>query len=136
MDKYKDLGFKLTPQRLAILDYLEGNRRHPSAEDIYRQVSKKFPHMSLATVYNTLEVLKAQGKILELKLDPERKRFDPDLHPHHHLICVRCKKIVDIPGEIPAAAKNSLPHPYRKEFEILGSYTEFYGLCKSCQKRR
>ncbi|MBT9168785.1 MAG: Peroxide operon regulator [Syntrophomonadaceae bacterium] len=66
MEKYKDIGLKLTPQRLAILDCLDGNKEHPSAEDIYKDVSKRFPTMSFATVYNTLEALRQRGGILEL----------------------------------------------------------------------
>jgi Fur family peroxide stress response transcriptional regulator len=63
MEKYRDIGFKLTPQRLAILDFLQGNKKHPSAEDIYRSVHKKFPTMSLATVYSTLSALKEKGSL-------------------------------------------------------------------------
>jgi len=96
MQKYKDIGFKLTPQRLAILEFLDGNKSHPSAEEIYRAVSAKFPTMSFATVYNTLETMRKREKILELTIDPDKKRFDPNPTPHHHLICIRCKRIVDI----------------------------------------
>lgn len=133
MKKLKEAKFKLTPQRQAILDYLEGNKEHPSAEDIYRHVSPQYPHMSFATVYNTLEALKARGMILELKLDPKRKRFDPDTHPHHHLICVKCKKIVDIP----VGAQDIVPLPpdrYLEDFVLMGSYVEFYGVCGQCRK--
>lgn len=99
MEKYKAIGIKLTPQRIAILEYLDGNIEHPSAEEIYREVSKKFPTMSFATVYNTLQTLRERGCILELTIDPEKKRFDPNTEPHHHLICVKCKRIVDIHGD-------------------------------------
>ncbi|NTW58892.1 MAG: transcriptional repressor, partial [Nitrospirae bacterium] len=54
-------GFKRTPQRLAILDHLDGNKSHPSAEDIYRVVARKNPSMSFATVYNTLHTLVQAG---------------------------------------------------------------------------
>ena len=77
MMKYKELGMKLTPQRLSILSYLDGNREHPTAEDIYRKVSRKFPTMSLATVYNTLETLKRQGMLTEITIDPDKRHFDP-----------------------------------------------------------
>ena len=70
---------KLTPQRLAILRFLEKNREHPSAADIYKAVSREFPTMSLATVYNTLKVLKRTGNISELSIDSDKKRFDPDM---------------------------------------------------------
>ena len=77
MEKYRDIGFKLTPQRIAILDYLEGNKDHPSADDIYKAVSEKFTTMSLATVYTTLAALKERGNVLELTVDPDKKRYDP-----------------------------------------------------------
>ena len=96
MEKYRHLNIKLTPQRIAILGFLDGNKSHPSAEDIYKAVSKEFPTMSFATVYNTLEALKSKDNILELKIDPAKKRYDPDTTPHHHLICTKCKAIMDI----------------------------------------
>ena len=129
MKKYKDIGIKLTPQRLAILDYLAGNTGHPSAEDIYRALLEKFPTMSLATVYNTLGTLRLKGRVLELSIDPEKKRFDSNTKPHNHLICVKCKKVADIgktfnPGLVDDEMSN---------FEILGHHIEFYGICSSCK---
>jgi Fur family peroxide stress response transcriptional regulator len=130
MDKYRGMGLKLTPQRLAILEYLNGNTDHPSAEDIYRIVSKKYPTMSFATVYNTLEALRQRGHVRELTIDPKKKRFDPNPKPHHHLMCVECKKTVDIHREI----KIQLPTTENKEFEIIGHHIEFYGICSKCKK--
>ena len=126
---YRNLGFKLTPQRLAILEYLEGNKQHPSADDIFRAVSKKYPTMSFATVYNTLEALKQMGRIRELTTDPGKKRFDPNREPHHHLVCVRCRKTVDIHREFDLP----LSRVEQKGFQIIGSHVEFYGLCSQCR---
>ncbi len=130
MEKYKAIGIKLTPQRIAILEYLDGNKEHPSAEEIYREVSKRFPTMSFATVYNTLQTLRERGSILELTIDPDKKRFDPNTEPHHHLICLRCKKIVDVHGEY----KLEVPEIERGKFEIIGNHIEFYGLCQRCKE--
>jgi len=132
MDKYRGMGLKLTPQRLAILEYLDGNTDHPSAEDIYRIVSKKYPTMSFATVYNTLGALKQRGHLHELTIDPAKKRFDPNPKPHHHLMCVRCKKTVDIHNEL----KVSLPPVANSSFEIIGYHIEFYGICPRCRKAK
>ncbi len=131
MEKYKHIGLKLTPQRLAILGYLEGNTRHPSAEEIYAAVSKKFPTMSFATVYNTLDALKKKGEVRELTIDAGKKRFDPDTSPHHHLICVKCRGIADIftDYELP------LSEGEKAGFEIIGSHIEFYGVCPKCRKQ-
>lgn len=124
--------FKRTPQRLAILDYLQGNTSHPSAEDIYRAVSRKYQSMSLATVYNTLNAFTQAGTLRELTIDPERKRYDPDTTNHHHLICVLCGKIADIPEGIAV----DLPADMARDFAVLGSHIEFYGHCASCKKKR
>ena len=88
MKKFINKGLKLTPQRAAIFEYLDGNKSHPSAEDIYLEIKKRYPMISFATVYKTLEALKSRGDILELSVDPERRRYDPDTGPHHHLICI------------------------------------------------
>jgi Fur family peroxide stress response transcriptional regulator len=115
MEKYRDIGFKLTPQRLAILDFLQGNKKHPSAEVIYRSVHKKFPTMSLATVYSTLSALKEKRAVLELTLDPDKKRYDPETRLHNHLICVSCKRIEDVPDDFHL----DLPDSARQDFAVI-----------------
>jgi Fur family peroxide stress response transcriptional regulator len=74
-------SMKMTPQRMAIMKHLDGNTYHPSAADIYGALREQFPTMSLATVYNTLEVLKEQGTVIELSIDRGKKRFDPIRNP-------------------------------------------------------
>ncbi len=130
MEKYREIGLKLTPQRLAILEYLDGNRSHPSAEDIYNAVKEKFPTMSFATVYNTLETLRKRGLLLELTIDPDRKRYDPNIEPHHHVICLRCKKVLDVHSDFDIP----IPEDSVKDFHLLGNHIEFYGICPDCRK--
>ncbi len=129
-NKYRSLHIKLTPQRLAILGFLDGNKTHPSAEEIYKAVTKKFPTMSFATVYNTLEALKNKGTVQELKIDTDKRRYDPDISSHHHIICTNCKKILDIHKDF----KIDLSEELTQGFELLGNSIEFYGLCKKCRK--
>lgn len=129
MERFKKIGLKLTPQRLAILEYLEDNKKHPSAEEIYKEVSRRFPTMSFATVYNTLEALRQRGAVLELTIDPGKKRFDPNTETHHHLICTKCRKIEDVHRHY------DLPVPGTGEngFQITGNHIEFYGICPACR---
>lgn len=129
MEKYRNLHIKLTPQRLAILGYLNGNTSHPSAEDIYKAVQKQFPTMSFATVYNTLEALKNKGSVQELKIDHSKKRYDPDSTVHHHLICNKCRSIVDIRKDF----NLSLQDEMTCGFDVLGNSIEFYGVCSKCK---
>ena len=121
---------KLTPQRLAILEYLEGNKSHPSAADIYRAVSEKYPMMSFATVYNTLDKLREKGEVFELSIDSDKKRFDPNATPHHHLICVNCKTIVDVHRSFVLDLKEG----DRCDYEIISNHVDFYGICPKCKK--
>ncbi len=130
MEKYKGIGIKLTPQRLGILEYLDGNTDHPSAEEIYSKIKKRFPTMSFSTVYNTLEALRKKGHILELSIDPERKRYDPGTTTHHHFMCVPCKKIVDIN----IAYDLPIPDEQKNDFEVTSNQVAFYGTCAECKK--
>ncbi len=131
MEKHRSTGLKLTPQRVAIFEYLEGNTKHPSAEDIYEAVKKKYPMISFATVYKTIEALKKRGKLLELTIDPERRRYDPQTGLHHHLICTKCKKIVDIQIDF----RVDLPDDLKGSFKVLGNHIEFYGICPGCKEK-
>ena len=129
MKKYRNIGFKLTPQRIAVLDYLENNKEHPSAEAVYRNVARKFPTMSFATVYNTLSALRDRGHLLELTIDGDKRRYDPNPNPHNHLICTRCRKIIDVH----VAYTLHVPEELRGDFEITGNHIEFYGVCRGCR---
>lgn len=130
MEKYRSLNLKLTPQRLAILDFLDGNRMHPSAEDVYQTVKKQFPTMSLATVYNTLEALRDKGNVRELKIDPHKKRYDTDMSPHHHIICTKCNRIHDVCRDF----EINLSDDISGGFHVDGKNIEFFGVCGKCQK--
>lgn len=130
-NKINSSGLKMTPQRQAILEYLDGNLNHPSAEDIFREMKKKYPMMSFATVYKTIETLKNRGDILELTIDPGRRRYDPHTRHHHHLICVECKRILDIHRNFHI----SVPEDQAGDFETNGNHIEFYGTCPECKKK-
>ena len=122
MQRQKYKGLQLTAQRLAILDYLEGNKEHPSAKDIYKKVSKKFPTMTFATVYKTLAALVEKGYLVELNIEADKRRYDPNTEPHHHLICTRCKKILDIQRNF----NFDIPDRDREGFEIIGNSINFF----------
>jgi len=122
---------RLTPQRAEILRLLEASTTHPSAEGIYREARKNFPHLSFATVYNTLEALTSLGHIRKLTMDPERRRYDPDTTSHHHLICTSCRRVVDIHERFHL----SVPRDQARGFTVDYKYIEFYGLCPECRKK-
>lgn len=131
--KYRKKGFKLTPQRLAIMKFLEGNTSHPAADDIYRHIKKEYPTVSFATVYNTIDALKDKGELLEITIDPQKKHYEPNPKLHHHIICTECNKIADVLEDYSEALR--LPYHILKEFKSAGNHINFYGICRGCQKK-
>lgn len=128
--RYRGKGFKMTPQRIAILEFLEGNIDHPSAEDIFQAIRKTQPTVSFATVYNTVETLRDKGFIMEITIDPERKHYDPNANRHHHIICTECAKIGDVFEDYSETL--NLPEDQLGEFTLTGNHINFYGLCIDC----
>jgi Fur family transcriptional regulator, peroxide stress response regulator len=128
MKEHGPKKMKMTPQRAAILEYLDGNTSHPSADDIFVALRLKYPMVSFATVYNTLEYMKKNGMIWELSIDEERRRYDPNTKLHHHLICTKCRKVVDIHKDFDL----EVPKEMTQGFTITGKHVEFYGVCWEC----
>ena len=129
--RLKASGYRLTPQRLAILRALIGSDQHPSVEQIYRQVRRDFPTTSLATVYNTLECLKGLGEVLELPLGGG-SRYDgrkPESHPH--LICTACGRIEDLDIDLGGATQAVAQE---RGYAEVRHRLEFYGICPACQE--
>src|SRR5690348_10383231 len=91
-------GFKLTPQRRAIVALFADDRSHPTAQSIYERLRPTHPTLSFATVYNTLDALSKAGTSGVLKVGAAA-RFDPNTDPHEHAVCERCERIVDLPVE-------------------------------------
>lgn len=123
---------KLTPQRLAILGYLDGNTTHPTAEQIYEGIKKECPTVSFATVYNTIQILRDKGELRELTIDPVRKHYDPNTEDHHHVICSDCKTVGDVMMDFSEVIRTD--PDLLDGFKITNSDINFYGACKECQE--
>jgi len=133
--KLKARHYRMTPQRAALLRLIATSEAHPSAAHLYEQVRVQFPDMSFATVYKTLNVLKEMGEVLELGFSDDDNRFDGRKPvPHPHLICIRCRKIVDLETAIVSELASDMAQ--QTGFEILSHRLDFYGLCPDCQPRR
>ncbi len=88
-------GMKLTHQRLEIYRVLEEAKDHPSAETVWKRVRRSIPTISLDTVYRTLGTFEQKGMIQRVPVEGEQGRYDGDVSPHHHMVCTRCREIVD-----------------------------------------
>ncbi len=93
------MGLKVTPQRVAVLEMLNGNKNHPTAESIHNTLLDKYPGLSLTTVYNILAKLVEKKKIQLLNIDPHKKRFDPCMEMHDHFYCRTCGNVYDLAKE-------------------------------------
>jgi len=134
-ERLKDKGVSLTPQRMAIAEFLSKSKGHPTADEIHRVLQAKYPTMSLATVYSALELLKELGEIQELSIRKRGKAcFDPNPDIHHHLLCKKCGKILgmefDYPRTCPIIAQDTINGCKIEEVQAY-----LYGICSECLKK-
>jgi len=130
--KLRQHDYRLTPQRLAILRILVNNGHHPSAEQIFDQVHQDFPMTSLGTVYKTLTMLKEMGEVLELGFGDDCNRYDGlKPYPHPHLVCIKCKDIVD--PDINNLRKIPQVIAEKTGYKVVNHRLDFYGICPRCQ---
>ncbi|MCX7823406.1 MAG: transcriptional repressor [Syntrophobacterales bacterium] len=133
MEKLKEHQFRFTPQRIAVLRALVFSDIHPSVEDVFHQVREQFPTTSIATVYKTVALLKDLGEILELGFPDMSNRYDARKpYPHPHVICLRCRKIIDPELERVPELEREIRH--KTGFLILSHRVDFFGICPECQQ--
>jgi Fur family transcriptional regulator, peroxide stress response regulator len=125
-------GMRITPQRAAICSLLSSVDSHPTAQDIYAVLRPQFPSLSLATIYNTLEVLIQVGAVNALgSVGDNTVHYDADTGPHVNLACLVCHRVIDYPSEhiqhVEAEVQSS------SGYRLLGARVLYYGICPECQ---
>lgn len=98
-------GVRPSAQRVAIASYVLGTQDHPSADEVWSRVQARFPMVSRATVYNTLQLFTEKKLLRQLVLAEGRQVFDPNVEPHHHFIDDDTGAIRDIPWTALKVAK-------------------------------
>ena len=133
LEKYvkllKDKNIKVTPQRLIVLKYLGEHYTHPTTEKIYSDLKTNNPSLSKTTVYNSLETLEKHGIIQSITISGSELRYDFKHEMHHHFLCKKCGKIVDIDIECPNVERMS---SYGYKVEEIHGYIK--GICRDCLK--
>ena len=114
-------------QRIKILEILEGNCDHPNVNMIFEVLCKEMPTISKTTVYNTLNTFVEKGLISSLTIIPEELRYDSVTVPHHHFLCNKCGRIIDVEVKCGFAEKREI---YGHRIEEVQGY--FRGVCKGC----
>lgn len=124
-------GIAVTPQRLAVIEALLASENHPSSDEICAAVRRKHPHVSLATVHRILNEFCEVGEARKVTLLHDVARYDGNVEPHHHVVCVRCKRVHDV--EMPDVEKLLEGTPSLGQFALLRCSLEIEALCKRCQ---
>ena len=125
-------GLRCTPQRYAVMAFLMGDNRHPTAAEIFEAVNRVHPRSSRATTYNNLRDLVHAGLVREVAVEGRGARFDAKGVLHHHFICDRCGNVEDLEWyDVPRPAKNSLGKRIVRDCELI-----FRGLCTKCAPKR
>ncbi|MBN1374975.1 MAG: transcriptional repressor [Dehalococcoidia bacterium] len=129
----KAKGYRLTPQRIMVVDALHCAKRHISAEGIFERLKKKYPYANISTVYRTLELLKELGLAAEISIGDGVVRYHArENSRHHHLVCTKCGKIVDMAEDelLPLEKELLKNHGFKADLNHLA----IFGMCTRCRE--
>lgn len=126
----RDRGYKLTTQRITIIDILLRDKSHPSAYEILKKARLKSPRISMSTVYYTLNMFKREGLIKEMEFYDKANRYDANIKEHVNLICLKCGEIKDL-MDIPLSLLQNIEN--KTGFRPKSTRFELYGYCNECK---
>lgn len=130
--RLRQLGYRLTPQRMMIVAAIESSDHHISAEEIYDQIKARYPHLNISTIYRTLDLLKRRGLVTETDLGERSVRYhSAERGHHHHLVCQRCGQIIDLDEALLFSLKDALRREYKFEADL--SHLAIFGDCVCCK---
>jgi Fur family transcriptional regulator, ferric uptake regulator len=136
LHQLKDRGYRNTKIRVHILEAFRESRVPVSSLEMQRLLANAHLTANKTTVYRELSFLAKSGIIRMVQFADSTKRYEfvPENH-HHHLICLHCHTVQDIPLERDLdAQEKTIAH--RKKFKIVTHSLEFYGICRTCLKKR
>ena len=123
-------GYSVTPQRLALYRELVSTDQHPSPELLFERVRTQMPTLSLATVYKAVDTFRALGVVADVSPLHDRMRLDGNVEPHHHLVCLDCKQVIDLASDV--LDDLEVPPAQAGGFEVFTHSVQFTGRCPSC----
>lgn len=125
-DKLRESGMRITMPRVLVYTYLVENRIHPTCERIFRDLRKKTPNISLASVYNVTEKLCDAGLIQCIVDGAGERHYDADIGLHGHFFCEQCFEIYDVPCR-ESQFVDELPGSTIKSIAVT-----MHGICPRC----
>jgi len=130
MSENPPVKYRTTKQKRMILEVLKSTNTHPTADWVYEKVRKKIPSISIGTVYRNLNILKAQGQILELNFGKGFSRYDGTPDNHYHFTCEECGRVLDV--DAPLAHELDGKVEESMNVTVSRHRLEFYGVCEEC----
>ncbi len=130
----RQAGMKITPQRTAIYTELIKTQSHPTADNLYKRVKKRYSNISLDTVNRTLISLAKCGLAFIVEGTGQPKRYDGGGENHQHFLCVKCKRIVDFYHKPFENIK--LPPRIENRFKVLRKTVYIEGFCDKCTRKK
>lgn len=128
----KEKGYRLTPQRLMVLETLHEADNHLSAPEILSRVQSKYPYVNKSTVYRTLELLKELGLVMQTEMGGDTLCYHhAEKGHHHHLICEKCGQTVEIDEGVFAPVDDTLRSKYQFRADL--KHLAIRGRCFKCQ---
>lgn len=124
-------GIRVTAQRLALAELLAGTDEHLTAQEIYQRLQQRLPHITMGTVYNTLDALAKGGFVQPLSF-PQGTRYDANPRPHANLICLQCSTIIDVPDTDGSMQRLREAVARAARFHVESQRVDFYGRCARC----
>lgn len=125
----KEYNLKVTPQRLAIVEELHSNG-HLNIDDLYALLQKKFPTISLATIYKNIHAMIDKIFLSEVKIPNEKTVYELSKAQHAHIVCSNCKKIMDVTVDTTSLEREVKGFG---SFELNEISVVFTGICEDCQ---
>lgn len=130
----RELGLKVTDQRLAILDIVRSGPKHFTAQEIYEILNHKHPEIGFATVYRFLRTLSENHFVTEVRMGGMPARYEWAHKRHHdHLTCTQCHKIVEFENLEIERLQSRVAREFG--FTLSDHLLELFGICPECQKR-
>ena len=126
---------RMTEQRKIILQALQSRHDHPSADQVYENVRKSLPRISLGTVYRNLDLLVQSGLINVIESLSTHKRYDPITDYHPHFCCLSCNSIEDLQSDVISYQFNDTSK-WAQSVSVESVFIEVRGICATCAAKR
>lgn len=119
-----------TIQRTLILESIKKLKSHPTADELYTEISSAHPTISRGTVYRNLNQLAENGDIRRVEIPGNADHFDHCCEDHYHVRCLRCGKIFDVEMDYIPDLEKSIQNT--NGFQLSGYDLIFKGICPDC----